>query len=126
MKEAALTRREREIMDIVHRSGRATAADVRSALPDPPHPAAVRTLLRILEGKGHLRHVKEGARHVYLPTLPRAAAQRGALRHVLSTFFEGSRAAAVAALLDDKDEPLSAAERAELEHVVARLRAEGR
>jgi len=113
-------------MDIVYRLGGATARQVREEMPDAPHPAAVRTLLRILESKGHLRHTAEGSAHRYLPTTPRAVAQRTALRHLLSTFFGGSRAAAVAALLDDEERPLSPGERTELATVVKRLRAEGR
>lgn len=122
----ALSRRERQIMDIVYRHGRATAAEIHAALPDPPHPAAVRTLLRILEGKKQLRHEKEGPRHVYLPTTPRDVARRSAVRHLLGTFFDGSRTAAVAALLDESDRPLTDRERAELDAVIRRLRAEGR
>lgn len=122
----ALSRRERQIMDIVYRLGRATAAEIHGALPDPPHPAAVRTMLRILEDKKQLRHEKEGPRHVYLPTTPPDVARRSAVRHLLGTFFDGSRTAAVAALLDDHERPLSARERAELDAVIRRLRAEGR
>lgn len=122
----SLTRRERQIMDVVYGLGRATAAEIHARLPEPPHPAAVRTLLRILEEKGHLRHEKDGPRHVYFPTTPRAVAQRSALRHLLGTFFAGSRAAAVAALLDESERPLSAAERRELDEVIRRLRADGR
>jgi predicted transcriptional regulator len=122
----ALARREREIMDVVYRFGGATSRQIRDELHDPPHPAAVRTLLRILESKGQLRHVKDGPRHVYMPTTPRSVAQRSAVRHLLSTFFDGSRAAAVAALLDDGDQPLTPAERETLADVVKRLRAEGR
>ena len=123
---APLSRREREIMDIVYRLGGATARQVRDEMPEPPHPAAVRTLLRILEVKGHLRHVADGAAFRYLPTTPRTVAQRTAMRHLLSTFFGGSRAAAVAALLDDEERPLSPTERNELAAVVKKLRAEGR
>lgn len=123
---ASLSRREREIMDVVYRLGGATALQIRERLPDPPHAAAVRTLLRILEGKGHLRHTKEGPRHVYVPTTPRTVAQRSAVKHLLSTFFSGSRAAAVAALLGEEEEPLTPDEREELATVVTRLRAEGR
>jgi BlaI family penicillinase repressor len=113
-------------MDIVYRLGGATSRQIREQLPEPPHAAAVRTLLRILEGKGQLKHTKDGPRHIYVPTTPRTIAQRSALRHLISTFFEGSRAAAVAALLDDNDQPLTTHERSELAAVVRRLRAEGR
>jgi len=125
-RQPALARREREIMDVVYRLGGATSRQIREELQDPPHPAAVRTLLRILESKGQLRHTKDGPRHVYSPTTPRSVAQRSAVRHLLSTFFGGSRAAAVAALLDDGDQPLNATERETLAGVVKRLRAEGR
>ena len=124
--DVTLSRRERQIMDVIHRRGRATAAEVHAQLPEAPHAAAVRTMLRILEEKGHLRHEKEGPRHVYMPTTPRSVAQQSAVRHLLGTFFGGSRTAAVAALLDDTDRPLSPAERAQLEEVLERLRAEGR
>lgn len=113
-------------MDVVYRRGRATAAEIHAELPDPPVAAAVRTMLRILEEKGHLKHEKLGPRHVYLPTTPRRVAQKSAMRHLIGTFFGGSRTAAVAALLEDSDKPLTASERAELESVLRRLRAEGR
>ena len=125
-RQPALARREREIMDVVYRLGGATSRQIREELQDPPHPAAVRTLLRILESKGQLRHTKDGPRHVYAPTTPRSVAQRSAVSHLLSTFFGGSRAAAVAALLDERDQPLTAGEREALAGVVKRLRAEGR
>jgi len=121
-----LSRRERQIMDIVYRRGQATAAEIHEQLPDAPCAAAVRTLLRILEDKGHLRHEKDGPRHVYFPTTPRSVAQRSAVRHLLGTFFGGSRAAAVAALLEESDRPLSDDERAELANVIRRLRTEGK
>jgi BlaI family transcriptional regulator, penicillinase repressor len=124
--QAPLARREREIMDAVYRLGGATSRQIREELHDPPHPAAVRTLLRILESKGQLRHTKDGPRHIYMPVTPRNVAQRSAVKHLLSTFFGGSRAAAVAALLDDADQPLSAAERDALAGTIKRLRAEGR
>jgi predicted transcriptional regulator len=113
-------------MDIIYARGQASAAEVLADLPDPPGKTAVRTLLRILEEKGHLRHEKDGPRHIYFPTTPRSVAQRSALRHLIGTFFNGSRAAAVAALLDDSDRPLSSDERAELAGVIRRLRAEGK
>ena len=121
-----LSRRERQIMDVVYRHGHATAAEIHAQLPDPPCAAAVRTLLRILEDKGHLRHEKDGPRHVYHPTTPRSVAQRSAVRHLIGTFFNGSRAAAVAALLDESDRPLTDDERTALTNVIRRLRAEGK
>ncbi len=121
-----LSRREREIMDIVYRLGGATSREIHDQLPDAPHPAAVRTLLRILEGKGQLKHIKEGASHRYLPTTPRTVAQRTAVKHLLHTFFGGSRTAAVMALLDEDDRALTAVERAELASVVKKLKAEGK
>jgi len=121
----SLSRREREIMDVVYRLGSATAAQIREQLPEPPHAAAVRTMLRILEGKGQLRHKKDGPRHVYLPVTPRTVAQRSAVKHLISTFFNGSRSAAVAALLDEGERPLSSTERDQLAQVVDRLRSAG-
>ncbi len=93
-------------MDVVYAAGGATAATIHSRIPEPPVPAAVRTMLRILEDKGHLRHEKDGPRHVYYPTTPRTVA--------------------VVALLDDADRPLTTAERSELAGVIKRLRAEGK
>ena len=113
-------------MDIVYRLGRASSAEIHGELPEAPDPAAVRTMLRILEDKGVLRHEKDGPRHVYFPTTPRTVAQRSAVKHLLSTFFGGSRAAAVSALLDDSEKPLTPSERAELDAVIKKLRAEGR
>jgi predicted transcriptional regulator len=124
--DSDLSRRERQIMDVVYRLGRATATEIHERLPDPPHAAAVRTLLRILERKGELRHEKDGPRHVYFPTTPRNVAQQSAVRHLIGTFFGGSRAAAVAALLDESERPLSAAEREQIAGVIRRLRAEGK
>ena len=123
---AQLSRRERQIMDVVYRRGHATALEIHESLPEPPCAAAVRTLLRILEEKGHLRHEKDGPRHIYFPTTPRSVAQRSAVRHLLGTFFNGSRAAAVAALLDESDRPLSIEEREQITTAVRRLRAEGK
>jgi predicted transcriptional regulator len=95
-----LSRRERQIMDIVYARGEATAAEVNAALPDPPSYSATRTLLRILEEKGHLKHREEGPRYVYRPTRSREQASRSALQRVVQTFFAGSLAHAVAALVD--------------------------
>ena len=105
-----LSRRERQIIDILYAQGRATAADVQTALPDPPSYSAVRAMLRILEEKGHVRHEQDGPRYVYVPTLARDNAKKSALRHVLATFFEGSAEQAISALLDDKSAQLSEAE----------------
>lgn len=95
-----LSRRERQIMDILYEHGRATAAEVREEMPEPPSYSAVRAMLRILEGKGHLRHEQDGPRYVYLPTVPRDEARESALRRVVRTFFDGSAESAMAALLD--------------------------
>ena len=113
-------------MDIVHRLGRASVSDVMTALSGNPSYSTVRAQLRVLEEKGHLRHEKDGPRHVYFPTTPRSVAQRSAVRHLIGTFFGGSRSAAVAALLDESDRPLSESERAELAGMIRRLRAEGK
>src|SRR5437762_1988671 len=94
-----LSRRERQIMDIVYADGKATAGEVLERLPDPPGYSAVRALLRVLENKGHLRHVLEGTRYVYLPTVPPERARRTALKRLLATFFDGSTEKAVATLL---------------------------
>ena len=98
-----LSRRERQIMDIVYRLGRATASDVAARLPDPPSYSAVRAMLRILEEKGHLTHGHDGPRYVYAPTVAPEQARRSALRHLLGTFFEGSATSAVAALIHEAD-----------------------
>jgi predicted transcriptional regulator len=96
---AALTKRERAIMDVLYRLGRATAAEVLTELAGSPHYSTVRTQLRVLEEKGHVRHESDGLRYVYLPTLARHTARKAALRHLVDTFFDGSAASAVTALL---------------------------
>ena len=96
---AALSRRERQIMDILYRRGKATAVEVMSELPGKPAYSTVRTQLRVLESKGHVRHEEEGLRYVYSPALPRRTASRSALRHLVDTFFDGSTEKVVAALL---------------------------
>jgi predicted transcriptional regulator len=105
-----LSRRERQILDLLHRLGRATAAEVQEALPDPPSYSAVRTHLRILEEKGHVRHEQDGPRYVFRPTASLQSARKRALAHLLSTFFGGSVEEAVAALIGTKEGKLSAAE----------------
>ena len=103
-----LGKRERQIMEIVYRRGRATAADVLADLADPPSYSSVRAMLRYLEDKGQLRHEQDGPRYVYLPTAPADKVRGSALAHVVRTFFDGSVSTAVAALLESK--PLSRGE----------------
>jgi BlaI family penicillinase repressor len=119
-----LSRRERQIMDVIYERGHATAAEVAEAIPDPPSYSAVRALLRILEEKGFLRHEQQGLRYVFLPTVRRTAARRTALRSVVRTFFAGSVEQAVAALLDHRQ--LSPDELDRLAELVARARARRR
>src|SRR5678815_456866 len=95
-----LTRREREIMDILHRRGKATAHEVLEALADPPSYSAVRALLRLLEERGHVKHTVDGQRYVYAPAVTRGEARKSALSHLVKTFFSGSVEEAVAALVD--------------------------
>ncbi|MBV8902675.1 MAG: BlaI/MecI/CopY family transcriptional regulator [Acidobacteriia bacterium] len=99
-KHGNLSRRERQIMDILYRNGRATAGEILAALPDPPSYSAVRAKLRVLEEKGHVRHKAEDLRYVYVPTVARGAARLSALRHLVNTFFNGSVEDTVAALLE--------------------------
>ncbi len=105
-------------MDIIFRRGEATAAEVNAALPDQPSYSTVRTLLRILEQKGHLKHREDGQKFVYSPTRTRAAASRSALKRVVNTFFEGSFSEAVAALVDTADGKLPAAELKRIEAII--------
>jgi len=119
-----LSRRERQILDILYTKGSATAADVREAMADPPSYSAVRALLRILEEKGHARHQSQGTRYVYLPAVPRESARTSALSRVVSTFFDGSAAQAAAALVDSGS--LSEEELSRLSALIERARKEGR
>jgi BlaI family penicillinase repressor len=120
-----LSRRERQILDVLYKTGRATAAEVQEAMPAAPSYSAVRTLLRILEDKGHVRHEQDGSRYVYLPIVARDAAKRSALRHLLNTFFEGSTTQAIAALLDEDSSRLSNADWDRLNAAIKRARKEG-
>jgi BlaI family transcriptional regulator, penicillinase repressor len=120
-----LSRRERQIVDILYAQGRATAAEVQSALPDPPSYSAVRAMLRILEDKGHVRHEQDGPRYVYLPTVARDRAKQSALRHVLQTFFDGSAEQAISALLDSSDTRLSDRELDRLAKLIDQARRTG-
>lgn len=115
-------KRERQIMEIVYRRGRATAAEVRADLPDDPTYSSVRGMLRYLEGKGHLRHELDGVRYVYLPTSPKKEVRASALSHVVRTFFDGSVSTAVAALLQSK--PLTREEHEQLSRLLDRAQRE--
>ena len=121
-----LSRRERQMMDILYARGRATAAEIHEALPDAPTYSAVRAKLRVLEEKGHIRHEEESMRYVYIPTLPRDTARRSALRHVVSTFFEGSIEQAVAALLDLSSAKLDDRELDRISHLIDEAKKESK
>jgi predicted transcriptional regulator len=120
-----LSRRERQIMDVIYRHGKVTAAEVLAELPDPPGYSAVRAMLRLLEEKGHLRHEQDGPRYVYLPTVTRDKARRSAMRHLVRTFFDGSTEDAVAALLQN-DGDMSEAELERLSKLIDGAKKEGR
>ena len=121
-----LSRRERQIMSVVHRLGRATAAEVLAEMPEPPSYSAVRAMLRILEDKGQLRHEQDGPRYVYSTTMPVERAGRSALRDVVTTFFAGSAEEAVATLIDMNERKLSGEELDRLADLIDRAREEGR
>jgi predicted transcriptional regulator len=121
-----LSRRERQIMDVIYRRGEATVADVLADIPDPPSYSAIRALMRVLEEKGHLRHEERGPRYVFLPTVPREAARQSALKQLVQTFFEGSTEQAMAALLDASDSRLSDRELERLAKLIRQARKEGR
>jgi BlaI family penicillinase repressor len=124
--EQDLSRRERQIMDILHRAGKATAADVLDAIPDAPSYSAVRALLKILETKGHIRHEEEGRAYVYMPIVRRTDARQSALSHLLKTFFDNSAEQAVAALLAIKGEKMSDAELNRMSKLIESAKKEGR
>lgn len=119
-----LTRRERQIMDILFRRGRATAAEVLAELPGHPSYSTVRTQLRVLEEKGHARHDEDGVRYVYMPAVARVTARKSALRHVIDTFFDGSTEKVVAALLGGEANRLSSEEIDRLAALIARAKKE--
>lgn len=121
-----LSRRERQIMDVLYARGRATAQEVLEALPDPPSYSAVRALLRVLEDKGHVRHEQDGPRYAFLPVVAREKARRSALRRVLDTFFDGSTEQAVAALIDLQSARLDPQELERLARLIDKARKEGR
>ena len=120
-----LSRRERQIIDILYTQGRGTAAEVQAALPDPPSYSAVRAMLRILEEKAHVRHEQDGPRYVYLPTIARDNAKRSAMRHMLQTFFDGSAEQAISALLDDASTKMSDVELDRLARMISEARRSG-
>jgi predicted transcriptional regulator len=121
-----LSRRERQIMEVIYAQGRATAAEVRENLPDPPSYSAVRAMLRILEDKGHLSHESDGPRYVFMPTIPREQARETALRRLVHTFFGGSSENAVAALLDLDEEALDSEALERIARRITEARKEGR
>lgn len=121
-----LSRREREIMDVLYRMKEATAAQIEAGLTDAPSNSAVRTILRILEEKGHVDHVRDGLTYVYKPRVNREKARRSALKHLLSTFFDDSPEAVVSTLLDEESGNLSKDELDALAAVIERARKEGR
>src|ERR1700677_3633283 len=117
-----LSRRERQIMDVLFARGRATGQEIQEGLRDKPNYSSVRTILRVLERKGYVRHVEEGLRYVYEPTVAREAASRSALQRIIRTFFDGSAKEAVAALLDPSAFQLSDEELKELARLVDRAK----
>jgi predicted transcriptional regulator len=121
----ALTRRERQIMDILYRRGRATAADVMEDLSGHPNYSTVRTQLRVLESKGHARHEQDGVRYIYMAAVPRRAARKSALRHLVDTFFEGSTEQVVAALLGGEAARVSDQELERIAALVAKAKKDG-
>lgn len=124
--QKSLSRRERQIMDVIYTLQEATVSQVLERLPSPPSYSAVRALLRVLEQKGHLAHRQEGPRYIYSPTLPRERARRSALKHLLQTFFDDSTEDAVAALLDISEDNLTAEDYGRLLELIRRARKEGR
>jgi predicted transcriptional regulator len=120
-----LSRRERQIIEILYQAGRATVSDVQARLPDPPGYSAVRAMLRILEEKGHVHHEQDGPRYVYIPTVARDSAKQSALRHLVQTFFEGSAEQTIAALLDGSSTSLSRAELDRLARLIDDARKQG-
>ncbi|MGA3189671.1 MAG: BlaI/MecI/CopY family transcriptional regulator [Bryobacteraceae bacterium] len=117
-----LSRRERQIMDVLYERGRATAAEILAALPDPPSYSSIRALIKVLEDKGHVKHQEDGPRYVFTPSIPRSKARRNAVKHLLQTFFDDSAAEAVASLLGASAAKLKPAELDRIEELIARAR----
>ena len=122
---AVLSRRERQIIDILYRRGRATAAEVMEDLPGDSSYSTVRTQLRVLEEKGHIRHEQDGQRYVYSPAVPRGTVRRSALKHLVETFYEGSVEQAVAALLGGEGSRLTDQQLDRIEDLIRKARKEG-
>src|SRR5690349_4930606 len=120
-----LSRRERQIMDVLYQRGRASASEIQAAIPEPPTYSAVRAKLRVLEEKGHIRHEEESLRYVYLPVVARDSARRSALRHMVSTFFGGSVEDTVAALLDLSSAKLTEQDLDRISKLVEQAKQEG-
>ena len=125
-KQHKLSRRERQVMDVLYRLGKATAAEIHQSIPDPPSYSAVRAMLRILEEKGHIRHEAQDLRYVYLPVVTRDKARRSAVKHLLQTFFEDSPEEAVATLLDVSASDLSREDLDRIAALIEKARKEGR
>ena len=121
-----LSRRERQIMDILYQRGRASASEVREAMPDAPGYSAVRAMLRVLEDKGHVKHQAEGLKYVYAPTAPREKAKRSAVKHLIETFFKDSPDQVVAALLDVSSRRLTNEELDRMAQMIEKAKQEGR
>jgi BlaI family penicillinase repressor len=124
--ERGLSRRERQIMDILYRRGKSSASEVREAMPSAPGYSAVRAMLRVLEEKGHIRHLAEGLRYVYLPTVAPDKAKRSAVKHLVDTFFKESPEQVVAALLDVSSTRLTSAELDRMAEMIENARKEGK
>lgn len=125
-KQSGLSRRERQIMDILYARGKASASDVREAMEDAPSYSAVRTLLRVLEDKGHVKHRAEGLRYVYTPTAAREKVKRSAMKHLLDTYFNGSPEQIVAALLDVSSTELTREELDRMAEMIDKAKREGK
>jgi predicted transcriptional regulator len=121
-----LSRRERQIMDILYQRGKSSATEVREAMPDAPSYSAVRAMLRVLEDKGHVRHQAEGLKYVYLPTVTRERAKRSAVKHLLDTFFNDSPEQVVAALLDVSSTRMTREELDRMAEMIDKAKKEGR
>ena len=124
--QTGLSRRERQIMDIIYQMGSATAAEIMEKLPDPPSYSAVRALLKVLEVKGHLKHRQDGPRYVFSPKQSREKAKRSALQHMLQTFFDGSTEEAVATLLDVSKSEMTDNDLDRLKGLIETAKQEGR